>query len=463
MGSSPRRFTCSSRPVSPAPSTPTTFSSCTRPYGLRQAPRAWNAKIDDCLKSLAFELCPLEHTLYRRGGCDNFLMIITGSDVDAIAKFKEQMHGMFRIRDLGLLSYYLGIEVEQRDDHITLSQASYALKILEAEGMQDCNLYHTPMDTRLKVGKNNGGDAMDGTKYRSVIGSLRYLVNTRPGLAFAVGFASRFIDAPGVHHWALVNQILRYLKGTVRYGCRYGSGSAQNIIGYSDSDHADDVDDRKSTSGVIFFFGSSIITWGSQKQKIVAQSSCEAEYIAAATAASQAVWLRRLLGAVLGKEPDRVKLCMDNLSAIALCKNPIFHDRIKHIDTRYHYIRECVEEGKVEVVHVGTNDQMGDILTKALPRANETIVSIYLELISSSLSFLARSRFGPIVRGKFNSNDFAAFCDEHGIKHFTTAPYSPQQNGVVERRNQTVVEMARSLLKSMGMPAVFWGEAMKRA
>jgi hypothetical protein len=346
-------------------------------YGLRQAPRAWNAKLHDSLQSLGFERCPLEHALYRRGGCDNFLLIgvyvddliITGSDVEEIAKFKEQMHGMFRMSDLGLLSYYLGIEVEQRDGHITLSQASYALKVLEAAGMQDCNLCHTPMDTRLKIGKHNGGDAVDATKYRSVIGSLRYLVNTRPDLAFAVGFASRFMEAPGVHHWALVKQILRYLKGTIRYGCRYSAGSVPNLVGYSDSDHAGDVDDRKSTSGIVFFLGSSIITWGSQKQKVVAQSSCEAEYIAAATAATQAVWLSRVLGAVLGKEPDKMKLYVDNLSAIALCKNPVFHDRTKHIDTRYHYIRECVEKGMVDVLHVGTHDQLGDILTKALPRA----------------------------------------------------------------------------------------------
>jgi hypothetical protein len=346
-------------------------------YGLRQAPRAWNAKLHDSLQSLGFERCPLEHALYRRGGCDNFLLIgvyvddliITGSDAEEIAKFKEQMHGMFRMSDLGLLSYYLGIEVEQRDGHITLSQASYALKVLEAAGMQDCNLCHTPMDTRLKIGKHNGGDAVDATKYRSIIGSLRYLVNTRPDLAFAVGFASRFMEAPGVHHWALVKQILRYLKGTIRYGCRYSAGSAPNLVGYSDSDHAGDVDDRKSTSGIVFFLGSSIITWGSQKQKVVAQSSCEAEYIAAATAATQAVWLSRVLGAVLGKEPDKMKLYVDNLSAIALCKNPVFHDRTKHIDTRYHYIRECVEKGMVDVLHVGTHDQLGDILTKALPRA----------------------------------------------------------------------------------------------
>ena len=235
--------------------------------------------------------------------------------------------------------------------------------------MQDCNPCHTPMDTRLKVGKHNGGAAVDAAMYRSIIGSLRYLVNTRPDLAYAVGFASRFMEAPGVHHWALVKQILRYVKGTVCFGCCYRAGSVQKLVGYSDSDYAGDIDDRKSTSGVVLFLEPSIVTWSSQKQRIIAQSSCEAEYIAAATAASQGVWLSRLLAEVHGKEPEKTKLCVDNKSAIALCKNPVFHDRSKHIDTRFHYIRECVEEGKIDVVHVGTNDQMGDIFTKALARA----------------------------------------------------------------------------------------------
>jgi hypothetical protein len=346
-------------------------------YGLRQAPRAWNAKLHDSLQTLGFQRCPSEYALYRRGDADSFLLVgvyvddlvITGSNSVDIKLFKEQMHKLFRMSDLGLLSYYLGIEVEQKDDCITLCQSSYAVKILETAGMQDCNKCCTPMEARLKIGKNNGGDAVDATLYRSIIGSLRYLVNTRPDLAFAVGFASRFMEAPGVHHWALVKQILRYVKGTVNLGCCYRASSVQKLVGYSDSDYAGDTDDRKSTSGVVFFLGPSIITWSSQKQRIIAQSSCEAEYIAAASGGTQGVWLSRLLGEVCGKEPEKTKLCVDNMSAIALCKNPVFHERTKHIDTRYHYIRECVEEGRIDVVHVSTSDQMGDILTKALPRA----------------------------------------------------------------------------------------------
>ena len=167
-----------------------------------------------------------------------------------------------------------------------------------------------------------------------------------------------------------MKQILRYISGTADYGCCYKLGRTEEPIltGFSDSDLARDVDDRKSTTGMVFFLDSSIITWTSQKQKVVALSSCEAEYIAAATTACQAVWLSRLLGTLIGKVPAVVKLHVDNKPAIELSKNPVHHERSKHIDTRFHYIRECIESGKVEVDHVGTDGQLADILTKALGR-----------------------------------------------------------------------------------------------
>lgn len=210
---------------------------------------------------------------------------------------------------------------------------------------------------------------MDATRYRSVIGSLRYLVNTRPDIAYAVGIASRFMESPGSQHWAAVKQILRYIRGTIDYGCIYKSVTTEPVlIGFSDSDLAGDIDDRKSTSGTVFFLGSSIITWTSQKQKIVALSSCEAEYIAAAEAACQGIWLSRLLADMMGKDPSKIKLRVDNKSAIALCKNLVHHERSKHIDTRFHFIRECIETGKLDVDHVSTDGQLADILTKALGR-----------------------------------------------------------------------------------------------
>jgi hypothetical protein len=141
------------------------------------------------------------------------------------------------------------------------------------------------------------------------------------------------------------------------------------LVGFSDRDLAGDVDDRKSTSGSIFLLGSILVTWASQKQRVVALSSCEAEYIASANAACQGIWLSHLLGGLLGMEAPKVKLLVDNKPAIALSKNPSLHDRSKHIDTRYHFIRDCVERGEVDIDHISTTEQLTDILTKALGHA----------------------------------------------------------------------------------------------
>jgi hypothetical protein len=173
-------------------------------YGLKQAPRAWNAKLDESLKNLGFEKCPMEHALYRRGNEESFLLvgvyvddlIITGTKSEEISVFKNQMHELFQMSDLGFLSYYLGIQVKQDKGEITLCQSSYAARILENVGMGSCNPCHIPMQNRQKLGKMSGEEVVDASKYRSVIGSLRYLVNTQPDIAYSVGIASRFMEAP---------------------------------------------------------------------------------------------------------------------------------------------------------------------------------------------------------------------------------------------------------------------------
>ncbi|XP_066354435.1 secreted RxLR effector protein 161-like [Miscanthus floridulus] len=221
------------------------------------------------------------------------------------------------------------------------------------------------MENKLKLSKEDKSPPVDATKYRSVIGSLRYLVNTRPDIAYSVGIVSRHMENPRASHWAAVKQILRYIAGTLSYGVRYTrSGiSEPSLLGFSDSDLAGDIDDRKSTSGSVFFIGMNLVTWVSQKQRVVALSSCEAEYIASANAACQGIWLSRLLSELLGIQAPKVRLLVDNKSAIAL---PVHHEWSKHIDTRYHFVRECVDNGSIDIDHVSTQNQLADILTKAL-------------------------------------------------------------------------------------------------
>lgn len=305
-------------------------------YGLRQAPRAWYTKLDASLLSLGFHRSASEHAVYMRGANARRLvvgvyvddLVITGGNHSELDQFKKEMRETFQMSDLGLLRYYLGLEVSQTDEGITLSQGACAKKILEAAGMVGCNPSQTPMEPRLKLSKLSTSPCVDATDYRKIVGSLRYLVNSRPDLAFSVGYVSRFMEKPTTEHLAAVKRVLRYVAGTINRGCSYRrKKGAVHLVGFSDSDLAGDVDTRKSTTGVFFFLGDNLITWQSQKQKVVALSSCEAEYIAATTAACQGVWLARLLAELKGEEADAVTLNVDNQSAIQLSKNPVFHDR----------------------------------------------------------------------------------------------------------------------------------------
>lgn len=160
------------------------------------------------------------------------------------------------------------------------------------------------------------------------------------------------------------------MKGTVNYGLVYEQGVGNYLLsGYSDSDMAGCVEDRKSTSGMVFYLNDSLITWVSQKQKCVALSSCEAEFMAANAAACQGVWLNKLLIQIVGKKLEPVIIYIDNKSAIDLTKNPVFHGRSKHIDIRFHFIRGCVERGEIQVKFVNTGEQRADVLTKAMSAA----------------------------------------------------------------------------------------------
>jgi hypothetical protein len=345
-------------------------------YGLRQALRAWNSKLDDTLKKMDFVQSEHEHTIYRRSHGDDILLVgvyvddlvITGSSLAAVEEFKEEMKRVFLMSDLGLLSY-LGIEVRQDAGGITLRQAHYAKKILEMAGMADCKAAATPMEERLRLSRDSTTEEVDATLYHRIIGCLWYLIHNRPDLTYAVGYVTRFLERPTEEHLQAVKKILRYIIGTLQYGLRYGRRTGTTrLVGYCDSDLASDIDTRKSTTGALFFLGKSLVSWQSLKQRDVALSSCEAEYIAATTAATQAIWMARLLGELFEREPEVVELKVDNKSALALARNPVFHERSKHIDLRYHFIRNCLAEGTVSATYINTVDQLADILMKALGR-----------------------------------------------------------------------------------------------
>jgi hypothetical protein len=243
-------------------------------YGLRQAPRAWNAKLDRTLMSLGLRCSTEEHVVYVQGTGGDLLivgvyvddLVVVGANQAEVVKFKGEMVRLFNMRDLRPLHYYLGIEVCQSAMGITLCQSTYVGKIIEKVGLSGCNSCNTPMEPRLKLGKASSKPLVDKTMYCSIVGSLRYLVHTRPDIVFAVGYVSRFMEVPTTEHWSAAKHLLRYIARTKTHRCVYRRGKGTlELIGYSDADHARDGDDRKSTSGAVFFLGQSLVSWQSQK------------------------------------------------------------------------------------------------------------------------------------------------------------------------------------------------------
>ncbi|XP_026400064.1 uncharacterized protein LOC113295948 [Papaver somniferum] len=203
----------------------------------------------------------------------------------------------FEMTDMGLMSYFLGLEVMQTTEGIFISQKKFAGDILRRFKMEFCNPIKTPVEARSHLSKAGNGELVNASTYRSLVGSLRYLTNTRPDIVFGVGFISRFMETPSQDHLQAAKRILRYVKGTQSHGLFYTSAKTCNLVGYSDSDWAGDVEDRKSTSGFVFHMGSSVVSWSSKKQQVVALSTTEAEYMAAASSASQAVRISVLIPA----------------------------------------------------------------------------------------------------------------------------------------------------------------------
>ena len=224
----------------------------------------------------------------------------------------------------------------------------------------------TPMVSNLKkLHETACTYSVDSTKYRQRIGSLLYLVHTRPDICFAVSTLSQFMTNPRHVHWVAAKHVVRYLRGTIDYGLRYTSARGETLSSYIDSNWASSAVDRKSTSGYCFSMGSTMISWYSRKQSSVALSTAEAEYIVAGDVGKEAIWLRKLLASLFGDVLETTVIQCDNQSCVKLSENLVFHDKSKHIEMRYHYLRDTVQKGAICLQYVPT-EQIADIFTKPL-------------------------------------------------------------------------------------------------
>lgn len=356
-------------------------------YGLKQAPRAWYSKIDSFFHENGFCRSENEPTLYlKQHDKGDFLvvclyvddMIYMGTSESLITEFKSSMMRNFEMTDLGLLKYFLGLEVMQSKDGIFVTQKKYAADLLNKFHMTNCEVAATPMNINEKLQREDGTEKAYPKSYRSLVGGLNYLTHTRPDIAFSVSVISRFMHYPTKQHLGAAKRILRYVAGTINFGIWYTKVSDFRLFGFTDSDWAGSIDDRKSTSGSAFSLGSGVVTWSSKKQETVALSSSEAEYAAATSAARQVLWLRKLLVDLHIKQKEATEIFCDNRSAIAMTKNPAFHGRTKHIDVQHHFIRQLVANKMVELKFCGTNEQVADIFTKSLPQAKHQFFTAQL-------------------------------------------------------------------------------------
>lgn len=343
-------------------------------YGLKQSPREWFLRLLTFLRPKGFvpsvfDPCVLMHDSGRL-----FLAVY----VDDISLFGEsghllentirQLKSEFKVNDLGLLHWLLGVQIEYSETGISLSQTAFISRILSRFSMEQCNPVKSPLDTNVKLQKSTADDKRtEKTSYQRMIGSLMYLVTgTRPDIAYAIAHLSQFSSDPAVTHMAAVKRLLRYLQGTKTYKLFYNFGDEIVLNGFCDASYGNCLDTRRSFSGYLFQLGNSTISWRSRKQRSVAHSSCEAEYMALSLAVKQYIWLRSGLRQ-LSSASVPMSLSTDSNAAVDLASNPKLNDASKHIDIAYHFTREKVNDGTLTLLHVPSSDNLADICTKGLP------------------------------------------------------------------------------------------------
>jgi hypothetical protein len=346
-------------------------------YGLKQAPRAWHQRLDAELTKLGFTSSMSDPGLYIHTSESTrvYLMIyvddilIASNDKDLIRDLKQELMTTFDARDMGDVESYLGMKIvrDRGSRIIKLSQGLMTKNLVEKYGMEDSKTKSTPLGLNIKLTADEGEPLdTDIYPYSQLVGSMMYLaVCTRPDIAYAVGALARFMAKPTTVHWQAAKGVLRYLSGTTDYGITFGPGELE-LLGYCDADFAGDTDTRRSTTGFVFLLGGGSISWSSKRQATVAVSTTEAEYMGAAAAVKEALWLRNLLSD-FGLDITPVKIYGDNQSTLKLLRNPISTLRSKHIDVIYHFARERVMKGDITFAYVNTSKMLADMLTKAIP------------------------------------------------------------------------------------------------
>jgi len=352
-------------------------------YGLKQAPRNWNKVIDEWLISYGFTPSKADPCVYVYNKDGVFIVIvlyvddlvIAGNNKAAINDFKTAISKRFKMKDLGALKWILGMEIKHDmvQKKLEISQTAYIDKVLEKFGMKDCNTVGTPAVGHLI----RDPDGSFNEEYSSAVGSILWAAMvSKPELSFAAQRLGRHLQSNGPEHWTAVKRVFRYMKSIRDKSLIYHGGDSLEVkpICFCDADHGEDLDTRRSTTAYVVMLAGGAVSWASRLQPTVALSSTEAEYMATCAAVQEMVYLRQLFADLGFEQKEPTIIHQDNQACIALAGNPIYHKRTKHIDIRYHYVRERVENGDVALVHVPSERQLADLLTKPLAKQRLAIL-----------------------------------------------------------------------------------------
>ncbi|KAK9061911.1 hypothetical protein SSX86_019095 [Deinandra increscens subsp. villosa] len=345
-------------------------------YGLKQASRQWYGKLSAALLSKGYKRSSNDHSLFSKVMVGSVVylavyvddIIITGSNTAEIDSLKDFLHTTFKIKDLGFLNYFLGIEVLQHSDGLILTQRKFAKDMVAEFFIDSPPVVSSPLPSALSLKLNEGDLVSDPLQYRRLVGKLNYLTNTRPDLSFAVQHLSQFMQDPRLPHWKAALHTLAYVHGSFSQGLFFNKTSDCTLTAYCDSDWASCPNTRKSVSGYFITFGGSPISWKSKKQNTVSLSSAEAEYRSLRRVTAELTWLIRLLADFQVPDLTPVTVNCDSQAAIHIAKNPVFHERTKHIELDCHFVREKLQDGLISLVHTPTQSQLADLLTKSLPK-----------------------------------------------------------------------------------------------
>lgn len=358
-------------------------------YGLKQAGRLWYERIHAELVALGFTRLACEHCTYIKRSTSQTTIIglyvddllLIGDSRKELTEIKRQLTRAFEMKDMGEARFILGIKIERDRTArtLTISQTEYINTVVTRYGLVNSRRStFTPMNTGVKLVHGGTVDDSDSRpvsakEYQAMIGAIMYaMLGTRPDIAYAVSKLAQYCNDPRAQHMNATDQLLRYLATTSDYGITYtgtpDTNVIQTLVGYSDSDWAGDHDDRRSTTAWLFSMAGGVVSWKSRRQPTVALSTTEAEYMAGADAAREAVHWRSFLSELGFRPTAPTVIKSDNQGSIALTKNAMHHARTKHIDVRHHWIRELVASHQVEVVYVSTEHMLADALTKPLAR-----------------------------------------------------------------------------------------------